>query len=370
MTISTGEKLRSGVAALAAVFITAWCGRLLAADAPLLVAAIGASSVLLFALPSGPLSQPWPVLGGYLVSALVGVTCARFVPDLALASALAVSLSILGMLWLRCVHPPGGAVALHAVIGGAAVHGLGYRYVLMPVLANGLLLVASALIVNNLLPHRHYPRRPHAPEPPAASPPTPLETLGLRHSDVEQALVEYDHLLDISGEDLDEIIAMAEKRAFRRAFGELTCADVMMRDAVTVNAGAQPVEAWRRLRRHGRPVLAVVDTQGRLKGLVGIGDFIDRAGARGPSDLRRRLARFLLHNMARDHTVAAMMSPPPVVARTDMHVVDLIPHFGRELCHHIPVVDAAHHYVGMVSQSALIAALYRSRLAEGAPPPG
>ncbi len=232
MTISTGEKLRSGVAALAAVFLTAWFGHLLAADAPLLVAAIGASSVLLFALPSGPLSQPWPVLGGYLVSALVGVTCARFVPDLALASALAVSLSILGMLWLRCVHPPGGAVALHAVIGGAAV-----------------------------------------------------------------------------------------------------------------------------------------DDQGRLKGLVGIGDFIERAGARGPSDLRRKLARFLLHNMARENKVAAMMSPPPVIARTDMHIAELIPHFGREMCGHIPVVDEAQRYVGMVSQSALIAALYRSRLAEGAPAP-
>ncbi|MCK7490590.1 MAG: CBS domain-containing protein [Comamonadaceae bacterium] len=99
---------------------------------------------------------------------------------------------------------------------------------------------------------------------------------------------------------------------------------------------------------------------------MGIGDFIERAGARGPSDLRRKLARFLLHNMARDHTVAAMMSPPPVIARTDMHIAELIPHFGREMCHHIPVVDEAQRYVGMVSQSALIAALYRSRLAEGA----
>jgi len=77
--------------------------------------------------------------------------------------------------------------------------------------------------------------------------------------------------------DLDQIIVMAEKRAFRRGFGELTCADVMMPDAVTVRADAQPIEAWRQLRRHGRPVLAVVDEQGRLKGLVGIGDFIENS---------------------------------------------------------------------------------------------
>lgn len=367
MTISTGERLRSGLAALAAVFLTAWLGHFLVGEAPLLVAAIGASSVLLFALPSGPLSQPWPVLGSYAVSGVVGVTCARFVPDLALASALAVSLSILGMLWLRCVHPPGGAVALNAVIGGAAVHSLGYRYVLVPALTNGLLLVGSALIVNNLLPHRHYPRRPPEPEKPAAAPPTPLETLGLRHNDVEQALAQYDHLLDISGEDLDQIIALAESRAFRRGFGELTCADVMMPDAATVRAGDQPIEAWRQLRRHGRPVVAVVDEQGRLKGWVGISDFIDRAGARGPRDVRRRLARLILHNMARENKVASMMSPPPVIARTDMHIGELIPHFGREVSHPIPVVDAQQRYVGMISQAAMITALYRRRLAEAAP---
>jgi CBS-domain-containing membrane protein len=98
---------------------------------------------------------------------------------------------------------------------------------------------------------------------------------------------------------------------------------------------------------------------------VGINDYIDRSGARGPADLRRRLARFVMHNMARDNTVAAVMVPPVITARTDMHVGELIPYFRAGLTLPIPVVNRANHYVGMVSKSALIAALFRRHLEHG-----
>jgi CBS domain-containing membrane protein len=98
----------------------------------LLVAPIGASAVLVFAVPASPLAQPWSVVGGNVVSALVGVTAARFVPIPYLAVGFAVGGAILAMSLLRCLHPPGGAASLTAVIGGPAVVGAGYAFPFVP----------------------------------------------------------------------------------------------------------------------------------------------------------------------------------------------------------------------------------------------
>src|SRR5688572_7985864 len=125
--------------------------------AGLLVASMGASAVLLFVLPEGPLSQPWAVIGGHVSSALVGVTCASLVSDPLVAAALAVGGAIGVMQLLRCVHPPGGATALSAVVGGPAVHALGMSYVLTPVLLDAALIVAVAVVFNGLLGKRRYP---------------------------------------------------------------------------------------------------------------------------------------------------------------------------------------------------------------------
>jgi CBS domain-containing membrane protein len=138
--------------------IVYFCNRFVSDDSgALLVASMGASAVLLFALPHGPLSQPWAVIGGHGCSALIGVAWASLVSDVPLAAALAVGSSIALMQVLRCVHPPGGATALSAVIGGPAVHALGLRYVLTPVLLNAMVIVSVAVAFNTLLGSRRYP---------------------------------------------------------------------------------------------------------------------------------------------------------------------------------------------------------------------
>ena len=101
-----------------------------------IVPSLGASAVLIFAAPHSPFAQPWAVLGGHLLSALVGVACWKLVPNATLAAGLAVGLAIGVMHLARCLHPPGGATALAAVIGGAAVHDLGFRYALNPIALN------------------------------------------------------------------------------------------------------------------------------------------------------------------------------------------------------------------------------------------
>ena len=126
-------------------------------DAPYIAAYMGAAAVLIFAAPESPLSQPWPVMAGHLLSAAVGVTCRSWIPDVLLASVRAVALAVLVMQVFRCLHPPGGAAAMVAVLGGPSIHELGYVYVLAPVGLNALILLGLALAINNAIPGRRYP---------------------------------------------------------------------------------------------------------------------------------------------------------------------------------------------------------------------
>jgi len=177
---------------------------------PLLIFSIGASTVLVFAVPHGALSQPWPVIGGHLVSALIGVSCARWVPDAALAAAAAVGLSIGAMHYLRCIHPPGGATALAAVLGGEPLHAMGFGFVLSPVLVNALVLLAAAVAFNAFFPWRRYPvflaRRAVKAEPASAA----YEAIS--HEDFVFALTQVDSFIDVSEEDLLRIYSLATGR--------------------------------------------------------------------------------------------------------------------------------------------------------------
>ena len=122
-----------------------------------IIASMGSSAVLLFAVPHGPLSQPWSVFGGHLVSAIVGVSCAKLIPDPMFAAAVAVALAIGAMHYLRCIHPPGGATALGAVVGGDVVHQMGYQFVLTPVMLNATTILLVAVLFNAPFAWRRYP---------------------------------------------------------------------------------------------------------------------------------------------------------------------------------------------------------------------
>lgn len=126
-----------------------------------LVGSFGASAVLIYGAPQAEFSQPRNLLGGHILSAIIGVSVYKFFPlDVALLGALAVSLSIVAMHFTRTLHPPGGATALIAVIGSSEVQSTGYLFVLSPIATGATILLLVALFVNNLSsnPKRHYPR--------------------------------------------------------------------------------------------------------------------------------------------------------------------------------------------------------------------
>ena len=127
-------------------------------DWALLIGSFGASAVLVYGAPAGPLAQPRNLLGGHLVSAVVGVAMFRWLgSEPWLAAALAVSLAIVVMHLTQTLHPPGGATALIAVIGSESLHALGFYYVLVPVGLGALILLLVALLINNVAPSRRYP---------------------------------------------------------------------------------------------------------------------------------------------------------------------------------------------------------------------
>lgn len=127
-------------------------------DAIMLIGSFGASAVLIYGAIKSPLAQPRNLMGGHLVSAIIGVTCYKLFPgQLWLASSLAVATAIVAMHATKTLHPPGGATALIAVIGSTKIHSLGYFYVLFPVGGGALVMLFVALIVNNIPQARRYP---------------------------------------------------------------------------------------------------------------------------------------------------------------------------------------------------------------------
>lgn len=351
------ERLLACVGAAVGLLATAWFSRLAFGDVnPWFIAPMGASAVLLFAVPASPLAQPWAIFGGNLVSALIGVSCAILIPDPSAAAAFAVALAIGAMFLLRCLHPPGGAVAFTAVLGGPSVTALGYGFAFSPVAVNSLFLVLAALVFNNLLRHHRYPHQVHAAgNSHGTADPAPQDRLGFTRADLEGAIKDYDALLDVSEDDLEQIFHNVELRAYRRRSGTARCGDIMSRDLVVAHPEMTPAQAWQLLDKHALRALPVVSGINVLMGIITLRDLIAQPDDQPP---RLRGARF----------VSDLMSREVQVARPEQAVADLIPMFSDEGFHHLPVVDERRRVVGMVTQTDLVAALFRNKLDEGALP--
>jgi CBS-domain-containing membrane protein len=177
----------------------------------IVVASMAASVTLLYATPHSPLTQPWNLVGGHLVSAIAGLLCSMLIPESTIAAGTAVGSSILLMEFLNCLHPPGAATALLMVLANSQLHNMGWQSALYIVAINAGISLILALVINNLLPGRRYPMRavPHPPPKPAAF-------IALKQSDLEWALQQLDSVIDVSEEDLLEIYELAQQRAQTR----------------------------------------------------------------------------------------------------------------------------------------------------------
>ena len=357
VAVGARERLRIVVGVALALFFTALISHL-GADVGLyplvLVAPLGASAVLVFATPSSPMAQPWAVLAGNAVSALVGVVCAQVIDAPMVAAPIAVGLAIMAMLALRCLHPPGGAMALTAVLS----HATAFTFVLFPAFTQTLLLVLVGVVYNSATGRRY----PHVT-------PTPLggvtdSARRFTSADLDQVLADYNQVLDVSRDDLEALLQRAEGVAYQRRLGDIRCADVMSRELVVVQFGSSIEEAWALMRRHRIKALPVVDRVRRIVGIVTMADFLRHANMDQHAGLGQRLREFLrpsgLEGTAKPEAVGQIMSRRVRVARQDRSLVDLVPLFSDHGHHHIPIIDLDNRLVGIITQTDLVRALFRS----------
>jgi CBS domain-containing membrane protein len=354
LAVDARERWRATFGALLGILLTGLLSRWWAgADTtlPWLIAPMGATAVLVFAVPASPLAQPWSVIGGNTVSALIGIGFARAVDDVALASALAVSAAIGAMFLLRCLHPPGGATALLVVL----THSVGWRFAAAPVLTNSLLMVLAAIAYNRAT-GRVYP---HRQTPATAQPRTRFQK-----ADLDAALAHYNQVLDVSRDDLETLLASAEAAAYSRHLGEVRCADVMSRDVVTVQFGTSLQEAWALMRARRVKALPVTDRTRRIVGIVTQADFMRHANLDTHVGLGQRLKAFVTASGRthgdRPEVVGQIMTRQVRVASADRHIVELAPLFTEADHHHIPIVEDDNRLVGILTQSDFVRALYRA----------
>ncbi|MDB6060141.1 MAG: domain containing rane protein [Verrucomicrobiaceae bacterium] len=367
IAVNWQERLRACCGALIGIAIAGFITHRLfpssVTELPWLIAPMGASAVLLFAVPASPLAQPWSILGGNIIAALVGVTCAKWFDITLLAAAVAIALAIAAMFALRCIHPPAGAVALTAVLGGSSVHAAGYHFVLMPVAINSALLLGAAMIYHALTRHS-YPHVAHKTAPTTKQ----SAQLGFTSGDLDLALKNYNEILDINRDDLETLLHEAEANAYRRRFGETTCADVMTTPVVTVAFGDSLEDAWSLLIKHGIKALPVIDKSKRVVGIITQADFLKHTGVHSHKTLAVRLAAFVQRvrtvHADKPDVVGQIMTRRVLIASAHKSVIDLVPLFAEAGHHHIPIVDDDLRLVGMVTQSDLILALYNKRLRE------
>jgi CBS domain-containing membrane protein len=157
--VSTLEKIISRIGGFLSIFSIIYISSLYvgAEESVYIVPSMGASAVLLFAVPQSALGQLSNVIGGHLISAAIGVAFAQWLPGVGIAAVASVGLAIGVMYYARSIHSPGGTTALAAVIGGPNIHALGYEYILTPIAINTITILLVALLFNALFRLRHYP---------------------------------------------------------------------------------------------------------------------------------------------------------------------------------------------------------------------
>lgn len=342
MAVGFGERVLSCVGALLGLLFSGWLCHQAGAN-PWLIAPMGASAVLLFAVPASPLAQPWSILGGNLVSALVGVTCAVWLGHDAAVAALAGGLAIAAMFALRCLHPPGGAVALTAVLAGPEIAQLGYHFALYPVALNSAALLLIGLLFNNAFRRRYPHRLPEHGNLHKTRDSLPRERLGFTPDDLDAVLKARGELLDISREDLEDILLQTEARAYQRRFGEVRCADIMSRDVLSLSADTSLAEARASLHGHRLSAMPVVNAQGELQGMLG-------------------LRELLQPGLTEEGVVARVMRRRPAVCRAQWPITYLLQMLAASDVPLVPVVDEKRRVLGVISQSDLLAAVLRMSL--------
>ncbi|AGZ34489.1 HPP family protein [Pseudomonas sp. SWI6] len=354
LNIPPQEWLRAAFGALLGLFLAGWLTSLAYGPgiALHLLGPLAASAVLVFAVHSGPLAQPWSVVGSYALAGAVGLAMRQGLGSELWVAAVALGLSLVLMCLLRCLHPPGGGVAVSAVLADAGLTALG-DHLLEPVLLDALILVTVAVIYNRMTGVRYPKGAAPRNEPHHTHDPLPSQRVGVSSQDLDQALDELGEFVDVTRDELQRIILATEQNALQRSLGGITAASVMSRDVQFATPDTTLEQAWAMLASHHLKTLPVLE-RGKLVGIVSLSDLVGPAMQRG---------RFGWQGLFGRKTVRmAQVMSRRVVSVSGQHPLErLLPLLCEQGLHCLPVLEGE-RLVGVVTQTDLIAGLKRQIL--------
>ncbi len=357
--VSQQERFRAAGGALVGLLFTMAMGRYIGSVAGVsewVMASLGASALLVFVLPSSPMAQPWAVIGGNLISALIGIACVNVVDNPMLTAPFAVGFSILAMFVLRCLHPPAAAVAMITALGSVS----SFQYALFPVLTDSVFLTIAGAAYNNIT-GKSYPH-------------FSLENIlkneqsVINSRKVDAVLARYNQVIDINRDDLAVLIEQVEMKAYEYKLEGIKCADIMTKEVRSLDV-KMPVEAaWKTLRDNHIKALPVIDRNRRVVGIVTLEDLLRHANI----DLHKNFGQLVKgvvlsglkgigHTLKPDaETVGQIMTKKVRVISESRNVMDLVGIFHSQGHHHLPVIDSQQALVGIITQSDFVAAIEKS----------
>jgi CBS domain-containing membrane protein len=357
--VSQHERFRAAGGAFVGLLLTMLVGRYLGGMAGIrdwAMASLGASALLIFVLPSSPMAQPWAVIGGNVISAVIGIACVNLVDNPMVTAPVAVGLSILGMFVLRCLHPPAAAVAMITSLGSIS-H---FEYAVFPVLTDSVLLILAAVIYNNLTGKAY----------PYFLSPKPLASFAEANQskEIDDVLARYNQVIDINREDLATLISQVEMRAYEYKLEGIKCSEIMTRAVRFVDVSAPLDTAWKTLREYHIKALPVIDRNRRVVGIVTLDDVLKHADI----DLHKNFGQLVkgavlsglkgIGNTVKPdaETVGQIMTKKVRVISESRNVMDLVGIFHSQGHHHLPVIDGNQALVGIITQSDFVAAIEKS----------
>lgn len=262
------------------------------------------------------------------------------------------------------------ATSLNTIMAGTSITSLGYSFVFVPVVVNIIILLILAMKINRWIMARDYSsplpvKKKKTDQQHAVT--IPSHQIGFSEQDLDLALADSDVFIDMTHAELSHLLTQVEKYAFKRLKGQLLCADIMIKQVITVEYGTEVEEAWEIMRRNKLKAMPVLDKARRVIGIITWNDFFKFIDLSIYEGLQDKFCRFIRRTTditaTKPESVGFIMTSPVITVEDTTHIVDLIALMSNQGYRQIPVVNSEQCLVGMVYQSNLIAGLYNEELA-------
>lgn len=345
------------------IWLTSWItAYFVPIGAPILIASMGASCMILFVTPSSSMAQPWPFLAGHIVSALVGLEIHQHVTDAIVAAPIALGISILLMFLLRCLHPPGAATALIPLLSSDWVVNNSVQFLWQPLATNLAIILCCSVLINRLILNHQYPLFHTSKD---LKPDRTSSVNGQSNPSslaLEQAMADSHLLLDLGIDQLSTIISNLQLENFQKDFGDLTCKAIMAPITHTVEYDTSVETAWHLMLANQLAVLPVLDKKQRLIGIITTWDFLKNIELTSYHTLEKNWLSFLKPSRGlqtdKPEYVGHIMTKKVTSLFENAPVKHLIPLMISHTYRQIPIVEENGRLVGMVNPQQIIANLF------------